>query len=74
MVCSGILTTRINFVYHSDPNGKKCKNPTWKAHTYPKNKNSLLLGVDDVRVIQDDYRDDRIDIFNQPQNAYYVRR
>ncbi|KAL1413334.1 hypothetical protein Q8F55_001093 [Vanrija albida] len=57
----------LNFAYNQDPNGDGL--PSWPRHAYPANKNSLLFLPDQVGVIQDDFREERVAIFNDPANA-----
>lgn len=66
---------RIDFTYCSDPNGDGSSGrPNWPTHSYPENKNSLELDAGSVKVIQDDFREEAIAMFNEPQNAFYVRK
>lgn len=48
--------------------------PNWRPHNFPSDKNSLQLATANITVIQDDFREERIAIFNQPENAYFVKR
>lgn len=57
----------INFANNLDPNGPSV--PNWAAHNFPANKNILRLKPGQVQVIQDDFREDRISIFNDPTLA-----
>lgn len=52
----------INFAYHLDPNGD-CL-PEWPAHDFPGNKNSLSIIPGALSVIQDDFREDKMDWMN----------
>ncbi|CAK9779972.1 alpha/beta-hydrolase [Cutaneotrichosporon oleaginosum] len=52
------------FAHNLDPNGPGL--PQWGAHTYPANKNIMQFRAGDVRVIQDDFREDRVAVFNDP--------
>lgn len=66
---------RINFVYCSDPNGDGSSGREyWPTHSYPDNKNSLEMDAGKVMLIQDDFREESIAMFNEPQNAFYVRK
>jgi carboxylesterase type B len=57
----------LNFAYTQNPNGGGL--PDWPTHNYPSNANSLLFAPNNVNVIQDTFREDRIAVFNDPQYA-----
>jgi carboxylesterase type B len=55
------------FAHNLDPNGPGL--PSWTPHNYPANKDILQLRPGAVKVIQDDFREDRIALFNDPARA-----
>jgi carboxylesterase type B len=84
-----MLTYWINFAHDLDPNGKSGKHghkgdknkdnkaPYWPAHTYPANKNMLRMHVERFEVVQDDYREDQMKVWDVPGMAealHYRRR
>lgn len=50
-----------------DPNGAGV--PSWTPHNFPANKNMLRLKPGEVAVMQDDFREDRMAVFNDPALA-----
>lgn len=59
-----IMDYWVNFAYNLDPNGPGL--PGWPAHEFPANKNALQFHPGNITVIQDDFREDRIAVFNDP--------
>jgi len=62
--------SRLNFAYNQDPNSVNL--PNWPQHDYPANKNCLQLLPGNVTVIQDDFREDRVAMWNDPEVAYQM--
>jgi hypothetical protein len=61
---------RVNFVYNMNPNGGGL--PDWPKHSFPANKNCLRLISGGVGAMQDDFREDKIALFNQPEMASQI--
>lgn len=57
----------INFGRNLDPNGNGA--PQWPTHNFPSNKNIMRLVPGGVSVIQDDFREDDVALFNRPEVA-----
>jgi hypothetical protein len=58
---------RLNFAYNQNPNSGGL--PDWPEHRFPANKNCMHFLPGSVGPIQDDYREERLAIFNEPTYA-----
>lgn len=67
MTCEISAHLRLNFAYNQDPNSSNL--PNWPKHNFPSNKNSLQFLPGNVNVIQDDFRGDRVGMWNDPSVA-----
>lgn len=55
-----MLTYRINFAYHADPNGQNSTDlPAWPE--YGGENNMIRLDIEKIEVIPDTYREKQID-------------
>lgn len=54
-------------VFQASAEGNALGLPNWTRHDLRKNKDSLLLKPGDVRIIQDDFREERMAVFDDPR-------
>jgi len=74
----GLMNYWINFAYYLDPNGRKRHKGDrdhkdgsdlatyWPPHRYPDNKNQIRMAVGNFSVVQDDYREDQMKVWELP--------